>query len=60
MSSICKAFTLTDGTYIIFQIDQNAKEDFNLTSDVEFNSIKSLILGRVQGKWGSLSAVSGT
>ncbi|XP_059196818.1 contactin-associated protein-like 4 isoform X1 [Centropristis striata] len=30
------------------QIDQNAREDFNLTSDVEFNSIKSLILGRVQ------------
>ncbi|XP_073332152.1 contactin-associated protein-like 4 [Pagrus major] len=30
------------------QIDQDAKEDFNLTSDVEFNSIKSLILGRVQ------------
>uniref|UniRef100_A0AAQ6ICF3 Contactin associated protein like 3 n=1 Tax=Anabas testudineus TaxID=64144 RepID=A0AAQ6ICF3_ANATE len=65
MSSICKAFTLTDGTYIIFQIDQNAKEDFNLTSDVEFNSIKSLILGRVQdlsglaslGFTGCLSAV---
>uniref|UniRef100_A0A4W6DPD4 Contactin associated protein like 3 n=1 Tax=Lates calcarifer TaxID=8187 RepID=A0A4W6DPD4_LATCA len=35
-------------TYIIFQIDQNAREDFNLTSDVEFNNIKSLILGRVQ------------
>nr|XP_046248206.1 contactin-associated protein-like 4 isoform X2 [Scatophagus argus] len=30
------------------QVDQDAKEDFNLTSDVEFNSIKSLILGRVQ------------
>ncbi|XP_034531537.1 contactin-associated protein-like 4 isoform X2 [Notolabrus celidotus] len=30
------------------QIDQNAREDFNLTSDVEFNSIKMLILGRVQ------------
>ncbi|XP_022622371.1 contactin-associated protein-like 4 [Seriola dumerili] len=30
------------------QIDQNAREDFNLTSDVEFNNIKSLILGRVQ------------
>ncbi|XP_032382198.1 contactin-associated protein-like 4 isoform X2 [Etheostoma spectabile] len=29
------------------QIDQNTREDFNLTSDVEFNSIKSLILGRV-------------
>uniref|UniRef100_A0A668V030 Contactin associated protein like 3 n=1 Tax=Oreochromis aureus TaxID=47969 RepID=A0A668V030_OREAU len=30
-----------------FQIDQNAKEDFNLTSDGEFNAIKSLVLGRV-------------
>ncbi|XP_070817481.1 contactin-associated protein-like 4 [Chaetodon trifascialis] len=30
------------------QIDQHAREDFNLTSDVEFNSIKSLIVGRVQ------------
>ncbi|XP_035996746.1 contactin-associated protein-like 4 isoform X2 [Fundulus heteroclitus] len=29
------------------QIDQNGKEDFNLTSDVEFNNIKSIILGRV-------------
>uniref|UniRef100_A0A3Q1IPJ8 Contactin associated protein like 3 n=1 Tax=Anabas testudineus TaxID=64144 RepID=A0A3Q1IPJ8_ANATE len=55
----------SNGTYIIFQIDQNAKEDFNLTSDVEFNSIKSLILGRVQdlsglaslGFTGCLSAV---
>ncbi|XP_049443304.1 contactin-associated protein-like 4 isoform X1 [Epinephelus fuscoguttatus] len=33
---------------VSIQIDQNAREDFNLTSDVEFNSIKSLILGRVQ------------
>ncbi|XP_072245116.1 contactin-associated protein-like 4 [Leuresthes tenuis] len=30
------------------QIDQSAIEDFNLTSDMEFNSIKSLTLGRVQ------------
>ncbi|XP_075960283.1 contactin-associated protein-like 4 [Anarhichas minor] len=29
------------------QIDQNAKEDFNLTSDVEFNAIRSLVLGTV-------------
>ncbi|XP_041867089.1 contactin-associated protein-like 4 [Melanotaenia boesemani] len=29
------------------QIDRNEKEDFNLTSDVEFNGIKSLILGRL-------------
>uniref|UniRef100_A0A3Q4I1J0 Contactin-associated protein-like 4-like n=1 Tax=Neolamprologus brichardi TaxID=32507 RepID=A0A3Q4I1J0_NEOBR len=31
----------------LFQIDQNAREDFNLTSDGEFNAIKSLVLGRV-------------
>uniref|UniRef100_A0AAQ5YVU3 Contactin associated protein like 3 n=1 Tax=Amphiprion ocellaris TaxID=80972 RepID=A0AAQ5YVU3_AMPOC len=30
-----------------FQIDQNAREDFNLTSDGEFNAVKSLVLGRV-------------
>nr|XP_020457518.1 contactin-associated protein-like 4 [Monopterus albus] len=30
------------------QIDQNTKEDFNLTSDVEFNVIRSLVLGRVR------------
>ncbi|XP_056149646.1 contactin-associated protein-like 4 [Lampris incognitus] len=30
------------------QIDQHAREVFNLTSDGEFNGIKSLILGRVQ------------
>uniref|UniRef100_A0AAQ5XLB2 Contactin associated protein like 3 n=1 Tax=Amphiprion ocellaris TaxID=80972 RepID=A0AAQ5XLB2_AMPOC len=28
-------------------IDQNAREDFNLTSDGEFNAVKSLVLGRV-------------
>ncbi|KAM4628786.1 contactin-associated protein-like 5 [Polymixia lowei] len=32
---------------VSIQIDQNATEDFNLTSDVEFNAIKSLVLGRV-------------
>uniref|UniRef100_A0A671YSU0 Contactin-associated protein-like 4 n=1 Tax=Sparus aurata TaxID=8175 RepID=A0A671YSU0_SPAAU len=37
---------LADTVYV--QIDQDAREDFNLTSDVEFNNIKSLILGRVQ------------
>ncbi|CAB1420470.1 unnamed protein product [Pleuronectes platessa] len=36
------------------QIDQNAREDFNLSSDAEFNSIRSLILGRVQ----ALSSIS--
>lgn len=34
----------------MFQIDQEAKEDFNLTSDEEFNGLKSLTLGRVQGE----------
>ncbi|XP_073348011.1 contactin-associated protein-like 4 isoform X1 [Pagrus major] len=29
------------------QIDQNAREEFNLTSDGEFNAIKSLVLGKV-------------
>ncbi|KAM4556058.1 contactin-associated protein-like 4 [Fundulus diaphanus] len=29
------------------QVDQNAEEDFNLSSDGEFNAIKSLVLGRV-------------
>ncbi|XP_042358457.1 contactin-associated protein-like 4 [Plectropomus leopardus] len=30
------------------QIDQNTREDFNLTSDVAFNGPRSLVLGRVQ------------
>ncbi|XP_039672342.1 contactin-associated protein-like 4 [Perca fluviatilis] len=38
---------LTDSVSV--QIDQNAREDFNLTSDGEFNAIKSLVLGRVHG-----------
>ncbi|XP_069000309.1 contactin-associated protein-like 4 [Embiotoca jacksoni] len=29
------------------QVDQNAKENFNLTSDAEFNGARSLVLGRV-------------
>ncbi|XP_078802184.1 contactin-associated protein-like 4 isoform X3 [Oryzias latipes] len=37
-----------DATKVSVQVDQNAREDFNLTSDMEFNSIKSLTLGRVQ------------
>ncbi|KAI4809578.1 hypothetical protein KUCAC02_018452 [Chaenocephalus aceratus] len=32
---------------VSLQIDQNPREDFNLTSDGEFNGIKSLVLGRV-------------
>ncbi|XP_020314046.1 contactin-associated protein-like 4 isoform X2 [Oncorhynchus kisutch] len=30
------------------QIDQQRREDFNLTSDTEFNAIKSVVLGKVQ------------
>ncbi|KAF6715522.1 Contactin-associated protein-like 4 [Oryzias melastigma] len=37
-----------EATKVSVQVDQNAGEDFNLTSDMEFNSIKSLTLGRVQ------------
>uniref|UniRef100_A0A8D3A368 Contactin-associated protein-like 4 n=1 Tax=Scophthalmus maximus TaxID=52904 RepID=A0A8D3A368_SCOMX len=33
---------------LIFQVNQNAREDFNLTSDGEFNAVRSLLLGRVQ------------
>uniref|UniRef100_A0A8C7SW72 Contactin-associated protein-like 4 n=1 Tax=Oncorhynchus mykiss TaxID=8022 RepID=A0A8C7SW72_ONCMY len=29
------------------QIDQHEREDFNLTSDAEFNAIKSVVLGKV-------------
>ncbi|XP_070775361.1 contactin-associated protein-like 4 [Enoplosus armatus] len=36
---------LTDSVSV--QLDQNAREEFNLTSDGEFNTIKSLELGRV-------------
>ncbi|XP_054599173.1 contactin-associated protein-like 4 isoform X1 [Nothobranchius furzeri] len=32
---------------VSMQVDQNARENFNLTSDGEFNAIKSLVLGRV-------------
>ncbi|XP_031726504.1 contactin-associated protein-like 4 isoform X2 [Anarrhichthys ocellatus] len=38
---------LTDSVSV--QIDQNPREDFNLTSNGEFNAIKSLVLGRVHG-----------
>ncbi|XP_059200151.1 contactin-associated protein-like 4 [Centropristis striata] len=38
---------MTDSVTV--QIDQNPREDFNLTSDGEFNAIKSLVLGRVFG-----------
>ncbi|XP_049324954.1 contactin-associated protein-like 5 isoform X2 [Astyanax mexicanus] len=29
------------------QIDQQAREDFNLTSDVDFNAIKAVVIGKV-------------
>lgn len=35
---------------LFLQIDENAREDFNLTSDGEFNAVKSLVLGRVHSK----------
>uniref|UniRef100_A0A3Q3E1Q7 Contactin-associated protein-like 4 n=1 Tax=Labrus bergylta TaxID=56723 RepID=A0A3Q3E1Q7_9LABR len=35
--------------FFFSQIDKNPREDFNLTSDGEFNAIKSLVLGRVLG-----------
>ncbi|CAJ1073054.1 contactin-associated protein-like 4 [Xyrichtys novacula] len=34
---------------VTVQIDQNPRDDFNLTSDGEFNAIKSVVLGRVRG-----------
>ncbi|XP_068599937.1 contactin-associated protein-like 4 [Brachionichthys hirsutus] len=33
---------------VSIQIDRDPTEDFNLTSDVEFNNVKTLVLGRVQ------------
>ncbi|XP_041849072.1 contactin-associated protein-like 4 isoform X2 [Melanotaenia boesemani] len=33
----------------VFRIDQNSKEDFNLSSEGEFSGIKSLVLGKVHG-----------
>lgn len=35
----------------LFQIDQNAREDFNLTFDGELNAIKALVLGKVHGEY---------
>uniref|UniRef100_A0A3Q1I0V5 Uncharacterized protein n=1 Tax=Anabas testudineus TaxID=64144 RepID=A0A3Q1I0V5_ANATE len=43
----CFGKLMQEITLSLFQIDQNAREDFNLTSDGEFNAIKSLVLGRV-------------
>uniref|UniRef100_A0A3Q1GK89 Contactin-associated protein-like 4 n=1 Tax=Acanthochromis polyacanthus TaxID=80966 RepID=A0A3Q1GK89_9TELE len=41
------------------QVDHNAREDFNLTADVEFNGIKSLTLGRVRESDGSDAELAG-
>ncbi|KAM6984662.1 LOW QUALITY PROTEIN: contactin-associated protein-like 4 [Aplochiton taeniatus] len=30
------------------QVDQHAREGFNLTSDIEFNAIKSVVMGKIQ------------
>lgn len=38
------------GIFLPFQVDQEAEEEFNLTSDEEFRAVKSLVLGRVDGK----------
>ncbi|TRY64588.1 hypothetical protein DNTS_003142, partial [Danionella cerebrum] len=35
------------GHSLSVQVDQHAKEDFNLTSDTEFNAIKSIVIGKV-------------
>ncbi|XP_068423350.1 contactin-associated protein-like 4 [Clinocottus analis] len=37
---------------VSLQIDQNTKEDFNLTSDVEFSDVRSLVLGRLHDSGG--------
>ncbi|CAG6016460.1 unnamed protein product [Menidia menidia] len=41
---------------VSLQIDQNEVEDFNLTADVEFNGVRSLILGKVHSQSGSVGA----
>lgn len=38
------------GTFLPFQVDQEAVEEFNLTSGGGFRAVKSLVLGRVLGK----------
>lgn len=35
---------------LLFQVDQSGVEEFNLTSDGEFNAVKSLVLGKVHGE----------
>ncbi|PWA16184.1 hypothetical protein CCH79_00018293 [Gambusia affinis] len=44
------ADSVTMQSAIFFQVDQHSKEDFNLTSGVEFSDIRSLTLGRVHNR----------
>uniref|UniRef100_A0A3B5K021 Contactin-associated protein-like 4 n=1 Tax=Takifugu rubripes TaxID=31033 RepID=A0A3B5K021_TAKRU len=43
----CLQFIM-QGIFLPFQVDQEAVEEFNLTSDGEFRAVKSLVLGRVE------------
>lgn len=43
-------FTVVTEQLCLFQIDHHAREEFNLTSDGEFNAIKSVVMGKVYGK----------
>lgn len=45
----CLLFIM-QGIFLPFQVDQEAVEEFNLTSDGEFRAVKTLVLGRVDGK----------
>lgn len=45
----CLQFIM-QGIFLPFQVDQEEVEEFNLTSDGEFRAVKSLVLGRVDGK----------
>uniref|UniRef100_A0A8C9ZID5 Contactin associated protein like 3 n=1 Tax=Sander lucioperca TaxID=283035 RepID=A0A8C9ZID5_SANLU len=54
-----KVFTYLE-IIIFFQIDKNNKEDFNLTSDVEFNAIRSLVLGRLDPELSQLASLGFT
>lgn len=38
------------GIFLLFQVDQEAVEEFNLTSEGDFQAVKSLVLGRVHGE----------
>lgn len=42
--------TLIAQPTIFLQVDENDGEDFTLTSDAEFNAIRSLVLGRILGQ----------